>query len=81
MEASTIFEHPPFLTMVALVGGLPILTNRKLRDLAMVEQEKTEFNCAYFIWEFPVMEKIMSIEEALPQGFLDRGLVMSGWAY
>ncbi|KAL8508107.1 hypothetical protein ACS0TY_018606 [Phlomoides rotata] len=39
-----------------------------------------------FVWiiRFPVMEKTMSIEEVLPQGFLDRvkdkGLVVSGWA-
>ncbi|KAI3459302.1 hypothetical protein Pfo_015965 [Paulownia fortunei] len=39
-----------------------------------------------FIWviRFPVGEKTISIEEALPQGFLDRvkdrGMVVSGWA-
>ncbi|KAL8486278.1 hypothetical protein ACS0TY_023112 [Phlomoides rotata] len=55
-------------------------------DEAIYEEEideiakGVELSEANFIWviKFPVMEKIMSIEEALPQGFLDRGLVVSG---
>ncbi|KAL8490649.1 hypothetical protein ACS0TY_022594 [Phlomoides rotata] len=62
-------------------GSEHFLSNEEIGEIA----KGVELSEANFIWiiRFPVMEKKTSIEEVLPQGFLDRvkdrGLVLSGW--
>ncbi|KAL8486218.1 hypothetical protein ACS0TY_023064 [Phlomoides rotata] len=53
-------------------GSEYFMSKEEIEDIA----KGVELSEANFIWviRFPVMEKIMSIEEAHPQGFLDRGI-------
>ncbi|KAL8486276.1 hypothetical protein ACS0TY_023110 [Phlomoides rotata] len=69
-------------TVYISFGSEHFLSKEEIEEIA----RGVELSEANFIWiiRFPVMEKTMSIEEVLPQGFLDRvrnrGLVVSGWA-
>ncbi|KAL8486225.1 hypothetical protein ACS0TY_023071 [Phlomoides rotata] len=69
-------------TVYISFGSEYFLSKEEIEEIA----KGVELCEANFIWviRFPVMEKTMSIEEVLPQGFLDRvkdrGLVVSGWA-
>ncbi|KAL8490698.1 hypothetical protein ACS0TY_022628 [Phlomoides rotata] len=69
-------------TVYISFGSEHFLSKEEIEEIA----KGVELSEANFIWviRFPVMEKTMSIEEVLPQGYLDRvkdrGLVVSGWA-
>ncbi|KAL8490693.1 hypothetical protein ACS0TY_022624 [Phlomoides rotata] len=68
-------------TVYISFGSEHFLSKEEIGEIA----KGVELSGANFIWmiRFPVMEKKTSIEEVLPQGFLDRvkdrGLVVSGW--
>ncbi|KAL8490636.1 hypothetical protein ACS0TY_022582 [Phlomoides rotata] len=70
-------------TVYISFGSENFLSNQEIEEMAKGLELCEGVN---FVWiiRIPVMEKIMSIEEVLPQGFLgrvkDRGLVVSGWA-
>ncbi|KAL8486283.1 hypothetical protein ACS0TY_023116 [Phlomoides rotata] len=59
-------------TVYISFGSEYFLSKGEIEEIA----KGVELSEANFIWiiRFPVMEKTMSIEEVLPQGFLDRGV-------
>ncbi|KAL8490701.1 hypothetical protein ACS0TY_022631 [Phlomoides rotata] len=76
-------KKEPNSTVYISFGSENFLSNQEIEEMAKGLELCEGVN---FLWiiRFPIMEKTMSIEEVLPQGFLDRVkdrvLVVSGWA-
>nr|ALD84260.1 UDP-glucosyltransferase [Centella asiatica]WJY55136.1 UDP-glucosyltransferase [Centella asiatica] len=74
-------KKEPFSTVYVSFGTESFLSKKDLEELA----HGLELSGVNFIWalKFPEAEKITKVEEALPQGFLERvgekGLVLGGW--